>query len=519
MVPFINFILDIGRSENYIFDDLIKHYSIDKKVLLYLLISTFFIRYILVLYINYKIPEIAFDHQKKLRFKILKNYIHSLNSNYSSADLIQLSTVTLSIFTVQFITTTMKLISSFIIIIFILIFLFFFNPQGTFVLFVLLIIFFLFYKIYFKNKFKYLGDNIIKNNKSVIDLTNEVFKGLKEIRIYNKSNFFLERIQEFSKNLSKSETLLRFLVPFPRVMLEIIIVFSFLFLVLIYLNLNSSIPIVLILIYGYSALRILPHVSEFITSINVSRSAKITVDDLYGYLKNTDKNKIKPINKKLDFKTIDIKNLGFKYPTSKKFLFKNLSLQIKKGDSVVIFGESGIGKSTLIKLILGLEKSSIGSIKINKNIDNKIIQNISSYIPQENFIFKGDIRQNIILDDKYYSDIDKKIWKSLEKVKISEKIKSLPKKLDYILDENGSNFSGGQKQRISLARALFHERKIIFLDESTSSLDSSNEKSILNYLKKDKNLTKIIITHKRNLINHCNVQIIFNKNNIKVIRK
>ena len=110
-----------------------------------------------------------------------------------------------------------------------------------------------------------------------------------------------------------------------------------------------------------------------------------------------------------------------------------MSLQIKKGDSVVIFGESGIGKSTLIKLILGLEKSSIGSIKINKNIDNKIIQNISSYIPQENFIFKGDIRQNIILDDKYYSDIDKKIWKSLEKVKISEKIKSLPKKLDYIL--------------------------------------------------------------------------------------
>ena len=87
---------------------------------------------------------------------------------------------------------------------------------------------------------------------------------------------------------------MRFLVPFPRVMLEIIIVFSFLFLVLIYLNLNSSIPIVLILIYGYSALRILPHVSEFITSINVSRSAKITVDDLYGYLKNTDKNKIKP---------------------------------------------------------------------------------------------------------------------------------------------------------------------------------------------------------------------------------
>ncbi len=519
MVPFINFILDIGGSENYFFNDILKYVEIDKKNLLYLLIFTFFIRYALVLYINYKIPQIAFEHQKKLRIKILKKYIQSIKQNFSSADLIQLSTVTLSIFTVQFLISAMRLISSLIIIIFILIFLLFFNPQGTLALFVLLFIFFVFYKFYFKNKFKFLGDNIIKNNQSVIDLTNEVFKGLQEIRIYNKSNFFIERIKKFSINLSNSETLLRFLVPFPRVMLEILIVFGFLFVVVIFLNIKSSIPVVLIFIYGYSALRILPHVSEFITSINVTRSAKITVDDLYSYLKSTDKNLIKTYKNKINFKTIDVKNISFKHQNSKKYLFKNLSFQIKKGDMVVIFGESGIGKSTLIKLILGLEKYSGGSIKVNKNTDNKVLQNMSCYLPQENFIFKGDIRENIILDENYNKTIDKKIWESLEKVKISEKINSLPKKLNYNLKENGSNLSGGQKQRISLARALFHERDIIFLDESTSSLDIANEKSIIELLKKDKNLTKIIITHKKNYNNYCDLKIVFNKSKIKVIRK
>jgi ATP-binding cassette, subfamily B, bacterial PglK len=519
MVPFMNFILDIGSTQNYIFDDLIKYFKIDKEVLLYLLILTFFFRYLIILYVNYKIPDIAFDHQKKLRFKILRNYIHSNKLDYSSSDLIQLSTATLSIFTVQFLTTVMKLISSAIIITFILIFLIFFNPQGTLAMFALLFVFFLFYKIYFKNKFKTLGDNIIKNNKNVIDLTNEVFKGLQEIRIYNKSNFFLKRIQEFSSVLSRSETFLRFFVPLPRVMLEMLIVFGFLLVVVIYLNLNSSIPVVLILIYGYAALRILPHISEFITSINVSRSAKKTVDDLYAYLKNTDRNINKSKNKKINFETLDIKNISFKYPNSNNFLFKNLSLQIRKGDTVAIFGESGIGKSTLVKLILGVEKYTSGSIKINKKINNENMQAISSYIPQENFIFKGNIRQNILLDDISNKDIDKKIWKSLKKVRISEKIQSLPNKLSSILNENGSNLSGGQRQRISLARAFFHDRKVIFLDESTSSLDSTNEESILKYLKKDKDLTKIIITHKQKLINYCNLQIIFNKKNIKVIRK
>lgn len=88
-----------------------------------------------------------------------------------------------------------------------------------------------------------------------------------------------------------------------------------------------------------------------------------------------------------------------------------------------------------------------------------------------------------------------------------------------MLEENGTNISGGQKQRISIARALFHNREILFMDESTSSLDANNEKSIINQLNKDKNLTKIFITHKKKLANSCNVQILVGKKNIIIKRK
>ena len=242
----------------------------------------------------------------------------------------------------------------------------------------------------------------------------------------------------------------------------------------------------------------MPFTSDLITSINVARSATKTVDDIYDFLKSNKIQKNKFSNGKIDFNSIEVKNLSFKYPTSSNYLFKNVNFKIFKGDSVAIFGSSGVGKSTLLKLLLGIERPQKGKIRINNNLDLKKIINISSYLPQDNFIFKGTIRENILLDETVDAETDERIFKFLKKVNMLEIINSYPKKLSHMLKENGTNISGGQKQRISIARALFHNREILFMDESTSSLDSYNEKSIINFLNKDKNITKILITHKKN---------------------
>ncbi len=520
MVPFMDYIFNVGDNESSIFKEIVNIFDLSKISLLYLLIITFSIRYVLILYINYKIPKIAYDHQKNLRFKIIQSYMMSFEHNLSSSNLIQLSTATLSIFTVQFLMSMMKMISNFIIILFILIFLIFFNPKGTFVLLSFLFVFYLFYKIYFKKKFKLLGDSVILNNSNVIDITNEIFKGLQEIKIYKKSRIFLNKIEKFGIELSRSETFLRFLVPLPRIILEMLIVFSFLLLVFIFYIYEADIPVLSFLVYGYAALRILPPISEFITSINVCRSATKSLSDIYFFLKKN-KTKNKYVNFKINkFDSLKIKNLKFGYNNSNKYLFKNLNFEINKGDFFGIFGDSGVGKSTLLKIILGIQKIEIGKILLNNSKSNfSSFYEVASYLPQDNFIFKGTIKENISLNDDCTKEDEIKIWDMLKQVKLLDKVNQLQGKLNFKLAENGRNLSGGQKQRISIARALYHNRQVIFLDESTSSLDSESEKLILDLLKKNKSLTKILITHKKKLLENCNKVLVLSKNNSKLIKQ
>jgi len=520
MVPFINYVFDLGQNGGGIFSKINSIINLDKLTLILVLITVFFIRYCLVLFINYKIPKIAYEHQKKIRFRIIKAYIMNFHFNSSSSDLIQLSTATLSIFTVQFLMSVMKVISNLIIILFILFFLLFFNPKGTFILLLFFIIFYVFYKFYFRKKFKLLGDSVIINNSNIIDISNEIFKGLQEIKIYKKSKFFLNKINIFGAELAKSEIFLRFLVPLPRIILEIIIVFSFLLIVLFLYMSESEIPILSFLVYGYAAIRILPPISEFITSINVCRSAKKSLSDIHFFLRKNKFNEKLISSNKQEFYKLECQNLRFKYQNSKKYLFENLNFKISKGDFFGIFGESGVGKSTLIKIILGVQKFDHGNLKFN-NDEKKLsdIQNISGYLPQDNFIFKGSIRDNISLVDNCSKNEELKIWDSLKKVKLKDKIKLLPGKINFKLNENGSNLSGGQKQRISIARALYHDRQVLFLDESTSFLDSSNEKLIMKLLKENKNLTKILITHNKDLLKYCNKILFLNKKISKMVIK
>ena len=134
-----------------------------------------------------------------------------------------------------------------------------------------------------------------------------------------------------------------------------------------------------------------------------------------------------------------------------------------------------------MKIILGLEKIQKGKISLNfMNNHNtfKFLKSISAYIPQENFILEGTIRENIIFINN--SKEDKSVWKILKTV-IFMKIQSLPGKLNYICKENGKNFSGGQRQRISISRALYHKRSVLLFDESTSALDHKMKHKFLSF--------------------------------------
>ena len=186
---------------------------------------------------------------------------------------------------------------------------------------------------------------------------------------------------------------------------------------------------------------------------------------------------------------------------------KNISIQIDKGEHVGIVGSSGAGKTTLVDTLLGLLQPTQGRILIN-GIDitdhPESLWRHVAYLPQEIFIIDGSVKQNIALgvpnDEIDAAQLDF----AINQAHINQVINNLPNGVYTNLGENGVNLSGGQRQRIALARAFYFNRKILVLDEATSSMDTNTEDQIINYLKSMKNkITVISITHRAKSIEHC----------------
>ena len=196
--------------------------------------------------------------------------------------------------------------------------------------------------------------------------------------------------------------------------------------------------------------------------------------------------------------SITFKNVTYKYPDSKKTLINNLNLTIKKGEKIAIVGETGSGKSTIIKLIIGLLKDYQGKILISSEELAKLnlneLYNHITYISQESHIFSGTLRENIVFDKKA---TDEEIQKVLKLVFLEKFYQRLENGLDTELGERGVKISGGERQRVALARLFFENTNLIILDEATSALDNITEKKVMtNIMQNSKDKTLIIIAHR-----------------------
>lgn len=194
---------------------------------------------------------------------------------------------------------------------------------------------------------------------------------------------------------------------------------------------------------------------------------------------------------------IEFKNVSYSYNNLENVI-ENLSFKIDANSSIALVGESGAGKSTIIKLIMGLIKYKSGKILIDEeelsNLNlNSLYDNIT-YVSQEAPIFDGSLRENLIFDKKIN---DEQILKVLKLVCLDRFYERLENGLDTELGEKGIRISGGERQRVALARLFFDDSKIIILDEATSAMDNITEKMIMkNIIGQLKNKTLIIIAHR-----------------------
>ncbi len=407
-----------------------------------------------------------------------------------------------------------QLIGEILMVILISIMLVFIEPMAVITIIALLSVIAGSYYIIFSNFIEKLGKVRQSMDFLRIKFINEGFSLIKEVKVYKLENIFLSRHNSAYKKSINSEVNINFLTNIAKPILETATVLIFMgFLLFLIISKNNNIIlfdyIPLIALLGAATFRVLPAINGINQKFQLIKYLSPSIDAVFKNLvdlKNV--NFIKSDKRKILFKNnIKISNLDFYY-SNKKHVIKNLNFEINKYDIFGIIGRSGSGKTTLMSLLMGILKPNSGKIicdgyDINSSI-NSWYDNIS-YVSQNVVLFDDTIKNNIIFGKSYdktkFNDV-------IKKSQLTNLINKLPMKEESEVGERGIRISGGEKQRIAIARALYRNSKIIFLDEATNSLDQKTENEFIDtILQLNDEITFVIIAHNSKMIDICNKKI------------
>ena len=347
---------------------------------------------------------------------------------------------------------------------------------------------------------------------------NHSLGSIRETKVLNRENYLTNLFVRQVDEIEKHSFFLYFLSQTPRIFLEFIAVFAVAIIAILFVIINLSneqiLPIMSLL--AVCAIRLIPAFNLIISSLSSRRftmadfklvskqMVKVPIEDKFR-----NKNLIgEKSYKKYFFKDqIKFENVFFSHKNSNIKILQNISLEIRQGQKIGIIGKSGAGKSTLIDLILGLIKPTKGKILMDdSNLDYNLRnwQKQIGYVPQDIYLLDDTIRNNIAFGLNTNDINQETILKSIELSRLKDYVSSLEKKENTVVGNRGIKVSGGQKQRIGIARALYHNPRILILDEATSSLDTINERKIMEEIyNTTENITLIIVTHRHKSVSNC----------------
>ena len=357
-----------------------------------------------------------------------------------------------------------------------------------------------------------------KEQGELTSITEETLNGISVIKAFVSETFFTNKFLKsnskffkYSNSLVNRQNIAAPLSEFLGILVIGVLLWYGGKLVLIDMDLKPA-AFITYMGLSYGVLTPAKSISKALYALKKGNAAAERVYELIDSENEFESQKINDIK---SFKQkIEMKNVSFSYGETE--VLKNISLNIKKGETLAIVGASGSGKSTLANLIPRFYNYNSGELLIDgnelRNISKKSIRSLIGIVGQESILFNGSIRDNILLGKQIDDD---EVYNALKTANALDFINEFDDKIDHKIADNGVNLSGGQKQRIAIARAIISKSPILILDEATSSLDSKSEKLVQDALiKLMDNKTSIVIAHRLSTVKNAQNIIVLEKGKI-----
>ncbi len=491
-----------------------------------LIVVLFIAKSISGFYVNRAIVKFSLEHQKHIKLRLFSSYLalpleNALQKNSSSL----LTTVNqhAMVFTNRIMIPGLRAISELVFFTSLFVFLLLQNAIVTVSLGLLFLVLAVVYDVIVKIRIQQSGGETLNASRSTVKVIGQAVDGFKEIRVAGAEAFFLGELERFSDLYARATTYAQSLSVIPKYLIEasvISFVVVLLLLGLVVYGGPSPELISLVGIFAFAAIRSMSSVSTLLTSSNHLRFGRPALRDLVHDLEEATlssrsapkiasdgSSKIKRLEAMPFRDQLCAVEVSYTYPRKSVAALSGVSIRIKKGESVGLIGASGSGKTTLADVLLGLLHPQQGFVSVDGQpiVNNlRAWMNNIAYIPQSVFLLDDTISANIAMgipheqiDRERLSDAIK--WSQLEAM-----IAALPKKEQTVVGERGARISGGQRQRIALARALYHGRDLLVMDEATAALDSETEHEIVESIKGLRGkVTLIVIAHRVTTLRYC----------------
>jgi ABC-type multidrug transport system fused ATPase/permease subunit len=478
-----------------------------------ILLGLYLLKALFLVLLAWKQARFTFRFQAQLSLRLFAVYLHQpymFHLQRNSAQLIQNIIGEVSLFTNKAIMAALLLFAEVLVLFGVFGLLIFIEPLGALIAGVLLgTAAFGFHHIT-RGRISRWGKARQLHDGLRIQHLQQGLGGAKDVKLLGREAEFLERYRSHNDQSAHVEQRQFTLQQLPRLWLEVLSVGGLVILVISMLMQGRPLEAILptLGVFAAAAFRLIPSVNRILGAVQSIRYGLPVIDVLHKEINLVTEDLAGANRTVTPFRAmLELDHITYTYLTEVEHALSDISIAIKRGESVGFIGVSGAGKSTLVNILLGLLTPDAGEVRVdgeNIQVNLRNWQDQIGYVPQSIFLTDDTLRRNVAFGLSGEQIDDTALQRAIEAAQLEEFVAGLPHGLETVVGERGIRVSGGQRQRIGIARALYHDPAVLMLDEATSSLDIATEYGVMQAVRTLHGAkTIIIVAHRLSTVEHC----------------